>query len=211
MPIFALYHDIGHGPFSHVTEPIGKVDHNERGFSMLESLKDVIFGAGFDYEMIKEMFLENDSLSKAVKDKNLGMEKLDYLERDAYYTIGEKPGVEYLAHHVYLVNDQIVINENAIDQAKDIQDFYIKMYKHVYKEAIVVVQPQSLRRFEPTDINVYMQNGDIEKISLIYPDHFQAMREYGRSHLSLRICTYGEYRKNLSDESDKIREYILNL
>lgn len=336
IPVFALYHDIGHGPFSHVTEPIGEVDHNERGFSILKDSKDVIEEAGFDYNLIKEMFAENNPLYAAVKDKNLGVEKLDYLERDSFYTIGEDPGVEYLTHHTYFIDDKVVINEVAVDQAKDIQDFYIKMYKHVYtrkkaailqrliekmahylskdgltdenlfgltdfgllgkfetsenkrvryhydrfqkgsfpklavefkdeeilsgpysgsdkkptekigisssdfnniilsekfnsldfvekfekkiaeltgipEKAVLIVQPQSLRRFEPTDINVYMQSGNINKISSIYPDHFQAMREYGRSHLSLRVCTYKEYRKDLSSQSQKIKDFILDL
>lgn len=337
LPIFALYHDLGHGPFSHVTEPIGSVDHDERGLQILEGLEDQVEAAGFDYDLLYDIFSRENPLYKAVFDKNLGMEKLDYLERDAFYTIGERPGVEYLAHHVYFIDDKVAISEVAVDQAKDIQDFYIKMYKHVYtrkksailqrlvekmtyylveqeglgekelfnmtdfglmgkfetspnddiryyydrfqkglfpklsiefkdkevlsgayigtedkptrkvgipsqdfnevilseefkdlafleefedeiaeitdipREAIVVVQPQSLRRFEPTDINVYMQNGELDTISNIYPDHFQAMREYGRSHLSLRVCTYPEYREKLSKQSKDVKDFILNM
>ena len=65
-------------------------------------------------------------------DKNLGSEKFDYLTRDAFYTINEIPGVDYLTRHIYFVENQLVIDEKVIDQAKAIQEFYIKMSKHVY-------------------------------------------------------------------------------
>lgn len=333
LPIFALYHDLGHGPFSHVTEPLGSVDHDTRGLKIFESLKNVVEDAGFDYDMIHSIFSRKDPLYQAVFDKNLGMEKLDYLERDAFYTIGERPGVGFLAHHVYLVEDKIMINEIAVDQAKDIQNFYIKMYKHVYlrkkpsilqrlvekmtyylvedglteddlfnmtdagllgqfevsknkriidlyegfkkgtfpklalefkydkvassdslsksvKEVgmpevgfnqivsmeewkkfdfvekmerdieeiigipegnIVIIQPQAKHRIEPNDINVYLQNGSITSIAKMYPGHFEAMREYGRSHLSIRISVFEKFREKLYKNEDKVKEYLLQL
>src|SRR3989338_5693411 len=73
-----------------------------------------------------------DPLYLAVHDKNLGMEKFDYLTRDAFYTIKEMPGVDYLSRYIYFVDGQVAVDERVIDQAKAIQDFYIKMTKHVY-------------------------------------------------------------------------------
>ncbi|MBI4033992.1 MAG: HD domain-containing protein [Candidatus Brennerbacteria bacterium] len=332
LPVFALYHDIGHGPFSHVTESLGSVGHNERGLRIVESLKDVIERAGFNYGMIHGFFSRQDPLYLGVSDKNLGMEKLDYLERDAFYTTSEQVGVEYLAHHVYFVDGKVVINEVAVDQAKDVQDFYIKMFKHVYgrkksailgrliekmtsllvkeglsekelfgltdfgllgrldvsrnervrfhydnfkkgifpKQAlefkheegsrdvssssrkptevvgisadvfdkiafspnwndvdfvdkiekdiaeltgipegnVLLVPPQERRRVEPEDVNVYTYDGSVKLISEIYPDHFKAMKEYGRSNLILRVAAYGDYRKKLFDAAAKVKDYI---
>ncbi|MEX2436710.1 MAG: HD domain-containing protein [Candidatus Paceibacterota bacterium] len=332
LPIYALYHDIGHGPFSHVTESLGSVDHNERGLKFFESLKDVFEEAGFDYDFIHDMFTRKNPLYLGVSDKNLGMEKLDYLERDAYYTIGERPGIEFLSRNTYFVNGQVAVSEMAIDSAKDIQDFYIKMYKHVYsrkKAAIMqrliekmtyllvkdgleedelfslndfglfgrfetssnemvkfyynsfmkgvvpklaieltysdlsvnpveskkikreVIEPEifekilsleklkdnkfldkveneiselvgipkgnillmvaSKRRFQPDDLSVYLENGSIKKISNIYPQHFKALEEYGRSHLNVRVAVYEDYRQKVFDKSKEIKEYIIEL
>ena len=136
MAAFALWHDIGHGPFSHVAEAVTKErygrDHNQNGKLIIERMVKILEVMGIDPAEMQRFFAHKDPVSLGVSDKNLGAEKLDYLSRDAYYTLGEKPGVEYLAHHTYLIDDQIMVDEKVIDQAKSIQEFYVKMYKLVY-------------------------------------------------------------------------------
>ncbi|MEK9194205.1 MAG: HD domain-containing protein [Patescibacteria group bacterium] len=334
LQVYALYHDIGHGPFSHVTESLGKVDHDKRGLQMVENLKEKIESVGCNYNLVHDFFSRKNKLYLAVFDKNLGMEKLDYLERDSFYTIGERPGVEYLAKHIYFIDSDVVIDEVAIDSAKAIQDFYIKMSKNVYlrkkssilqrliekmtillmadglteeelfgltdfgllgrfetssnkllrfyhqnfihgvfpklalefkyssrategdlsykslkvmglkdevldkllssshitdfkslealeknlaklanipEEALIVIPPFSKERFDPQDIKVYSREGRTRMLSEIYPNHFQAMKEYGRSHLSLKICVLEKYRKALYDQAEKVRDYLIEL
>lgn len=133
---FALWHDIGHGPFSHVVEAVtGEMwgrNHDENGAILIDRYKKAVEEVGVDFSEFKKLFDHTNPLYLAVHDKNLGAEKLDYLSRDAYYTLGEKPGVEYLAEHTYFIDGKILIDEKAIDNAKALQEFYIKMYKLVY-------------------------------------------------------------------------------
>lgn len=133
---FGLWHDIGHGPFSHLVEEVTRElwsrDHDQNGALIIERLKDAVEAVGITFDDLQALFTHENPLYLAVHDKNLGAEKLDYLSRDAYYTIGETPDVEYLAHHTYFIDGQIVIDEKAIDNAKAVQDLYVKMYKTVY-------------------------------------------------------------------------------
>src|SRR3989344_7866149 len=110
------------------------------GIEIMRGLREEIEGGGGGFNAFMALAEHKDPLYLAVNDKNLGMEKFDYLTRDAFYTIKELPGVDYLSRYIYFIDNQVVVDERVIDQAKAIQEFYIKMSKHVYlrkKSAIV--------------------------------------------------------------------------
>lgn len=141
---YALYHDIGHPAFSHVTEPLCEMPKDGKGtmtmsmngalsLAVMRRLKKEIVAAGIDFKLMEDMATHRNPLYLAVSDKNLGMEKLDYLERDGALTILSRPiGVDYLREHIYFVDGNLAIDEKAVDNAIEVQNYYLKIYKNVY-------------------------------------------------------------------------------
>ncbi len=157
---YALYHDIGHPAFSHVTEilcpmPRGISSAEARRMSVNAALSlDVIRrrrreieACGIDFALLESLARYANPLHLAVSDKNLGMEKLDYLERDGLSTILSRPvGVDYLREHIYFTDGRLVIDEKVADNAIEVQDFYLKMYKNVYLRKASAIAQRMLQK-----------------------------------------------------------------
>ncbi len=144
---YALYHDIGHPPFSHVTEDLCEKDNDGLGLDIMRKHKKEIEASGIDFKLLIRMAEHKDPLYLAVHDKNLGMEKLDYLERDGLYTILSRPsGIDYLRKHIYFMHKELVIDEKVVDNAIEVQNFYIKMYKNVYLRKASVISQRMMQK-----------------------------------------------------------------
>jgi HD superfamily phosphohydrolase len=156
---YALYHDIGHSAFSHITEPLcvlpKDVPKEVRNMSMNAAMslaiirrhKKEIEACGIDFTLLVALASHKNPLHAAVSDRNFGMEKLDYLERDGLATILSRPvGVDYLRHHIYFVKGSLAIDEKVVDNAIEAQNFYLKMYKNVYLRKTSAIAQRMLQK-----------------------------------------------------------------
>lgn len=140
---YALLHDVGHPAFSHTTEDFCNLPHDKMTLELIQNnLRGAIEACGVNSTLVAAFAKHEHPLYRAVHDKNLGMEKLDYLDRDGFYTLLSRlPGTDYLRKYIYYVEDQVVIDEKVVGHARDVLDFYIKMYKEVYfRKALVIAQ-----------------------------------------------------------------------
>ncbi len=170
---YALYHDIGHPAFSHVTEPLcPPPPHATQKMSMngawsleiINRLKTPIERCDIDFKLLREMAAHKNPLFLAVSDKNLGMEKLDYLERDGLFTILSRPvGVDYLRRHIYFVDGSLAIDEKVIDNAIELQNYYLKIYKNVYLRKTSAIAQRMMQKMTHHLITA----GDISRNDLI--------------------------------------------
>lgn len=163
---YALYHDIGHPAFSHVTEPFcpepafSRGKNNAKGstkhglsknsalsLAIIHEHKKEIKACGIDFKLLAALAAHEHPLHVAVSDKNLGTEKLDYLERDGLVTIlSRPPGISYLREHIYFIDHKLAADEKVVDNAIEAQNFYLKMYKNVYLRKASVIAQRMLQK-----------------------------------------------------------------
>jgi hypothetical protein len=149
--LFALVHDIGHGPFSHVVEAVASMNHEQYGAIILDRIAKQITQCGGNVEIIKKYMLQDPSLPEwqIVMDKNMGMDKMDYLIRDSFMTeFG--PGIVHLVESVFnymeFRDGRLVIDIKALDAARKMQQAYTFFYRNVYLEKSTYITQRFMQK-----------------------------------------------------------------
>jgi HD superfamily phosphohydrolase len=142
-----LLHDIGHGPFSHALEHsiVEAVDHEKLSGLMMEQLNR---STGGQLDLSIRIFEDKYSRSffHQLVSSQLDMDRLDYLNRDSFFTgVTEGAvGAERIIKMLRVVNDQLVVERKGI---YSIEKFLISrrlMYWQVYLHKTVIAAEQML-------------------------------------------------------------------
>ena len=143
-----LLHDIGHGPFSHTLEHslLKNVHHEEMSLLFMNRLN-----AEFDGRLDLAISIFSDKYHKKflhqLVSSQLDMDRLDYLQRDSYFT-GVSEGVvgsERIIKMLNVVDNELVIIEKGIYSIENFISARRIMYWQVYMHKAVVSSEYMLR------------------------------------------------------------------
>ncbi|ADB42449.1 HD domain-containing protein [Spirosoma linguale] len=133
--IAILLHDVGHGPFSHVLECclLEDVPHEEISLLLMRELNQQFNGALSLAIRMFEGTYERPFFHQLISSQ-LDMDRMDYLNRDGYYTgVAEGAiGAERIIKMLDLVNDQLVVEAKGILSVENFLNARRLMYWQVY-------------------------------------------------------------------------------
>jgi len=139
--IAILLHDIGHGPFSHALENsiVTGISHETLSILMIEELnKEFDSKLSIGIEILKNNY-KKKFLHQLVSSQ-LDMDRLDYLNRDSFYTgvMEGTIGSQRIIKMLNVFNDELVVDEKGL---YSIEKFIISrrlMYWQVYLHKTVL-------------------------------------------------------------------------
>ncbi|WP_412759619.1 HD domain-containing protein [Neolewinella agarilytica] len=144
--IAILLHDIGHGPFSHTLEhTLIEAHHEELSLLFMERLNDE-FGGKLDLAIrIFKGEYKKHFLHQLVTGQ-LDMDRMDYLNRDSYFT-GVSEGVigyDRIIKMLNVADDRLVVEQKGIYSVERFLTSRRIMYWQVYLHKTVVSAEQML-------------------------------------------------------------------
>jgi uncharacterized protein len=163
--IAILLHDIGHGPFSHALEhTLVDLHHEELSLMMMQRL-NLEFGGRLNLaiEIFTDIY-ERRFLHQLVSGQ-LDMDRLDYLNRDSFYTGVTEGTIGYdrIIKMLYVINDQLVVEEKGLLSIEKFlmarRFMYLQVYSHKTSLAAESMLMALLRRAKELSVQGNLVEG----------------------------------------------------
>jgi HD superfamily phosphohydrolase len=145
--IAILLHDLGHSPFSHALEHsiLDHIPHEKVSLLLMHRLNAV-----FDNQLALAIEMFSNQYARRffyqLISSQLDMDRLDYLQRDSFFTgvVEGTVGADRIIRMLELRNDEIVVEEKAIYSIESFLNARRLMYWQVYLHKTTVATEQML-------------------------------------------------------------------
>lgn len=180
----AILHDIGHGPFSHNTEPLLRQylnkDHDDVHDLLQEGeINRILNNHAIDPEYIADLIAGEGKYGQLISGE-LDVDRMDYLARDAHHT-GVPYGTidhEHLIHALIFRGSTLAIQEGNLQVAENLLTARTLMNPAVYHhhtariseimllratEVLLeegIIAPESLRQMDDNDLVVTLRKNE---------------------------------------------------
>ena len=144
-----LLHDIGHGPLSHALETaiFQDVPHEQVSLLLMRRLNQE-FGGRLDLAIAIFQGTYSRHFFHQLVSSQLDMDRLDYLNRDSFYTgVAEgRPGADRLIKMLRVVDERLALEEKAVYSVENFLVSRRLMYWQVYLHKTVTSAEQMVIR-----------------------------------------------------------------
>jgi HD superfamily phosphohydrolase len=177
--VSALLHDIGHGAYSHAFEDVFKVDHEMIGARMITNryeIRDILSTVDKDFAKdVSSIILKEGKfpLIEHLISSQIDIDRLDYLERDAYYT-GTAYGhidLDRLMRVMHIKAGHIMYSVSGIHAIENYlisrYHMYWQVYYHPVARAYEVILEKIYLRVKNLCLQDFKFKADIEPLKKI--------------------------------------------